>query len=148
MSLPSDLDLLPRTGKLWGPKPQPRTLVWTLFPLGTRRRSRRCPFACSPPAGSGQSSLLQGGTEVVPGASNPSPFYPQPWPSRPHHFQSRQAPQEDSHCPRSTQRQECFHSARREGASVWRAPLQVPNSAGLTPEVGQRLLPCLGPHTL
>lgn len=43
-----------------GQDPQLLTLAWTLSPLGTRRRSRRCPFACSLLAGSGQSSLLQG----------------------------------------------------------------------------------------
>lgn len=43
-----------------GQDPQLLTLAWTLSPLGTRRRSHRCPFACSLLAGSGQSSLLQG----------------------------------------------------------------------------------------
>lgn len=59
MSPPSGCNPLTAQVALRVLRPEPLTLAWTLSPLGTRRRSHRCPSACSPPAGSGQSSLLR-----------------------------------------------------------------------------------------
>lgn len=95
---------------------QPLTPAWSLSPPGTRQRSHRCLWPSSLSAGSGQSSLLQGWDRIN-ARSLPLQVLLQPLAAPgPHHFQLQPPPQGGSHCPWSMCRQECLHSAGREGA--------------------------------